>query len=90
MPGSYCSGFLLAAGVEAPLSGRAPGGRGRRTMKHLKKAVAKYAADLALIAGAAAVAVGAGMIYIPAGLIAGGVLAIAGVVLSSLGGGDSE
>lgn len=58
-------------------------------MKKLRKALAKYAPDVVLIAGAAAVAVGAGMIYLPAGVITGGVLAIAGVVLSTLGGGES-
>lgn len=57
-------------------------------MKKLRKALAKYAPDVVLIAGAAAVAVGAGMIYLPAGVITGGVLAIAGVVLSTLGGGE--
>lgn len=57
-------------------------------MKKLRKALAKYAPDVVLIAGAAAVAVGAGMIYLPAGVITGGVLAIAGVVLSALGGGE--
>lgn len=57
-------------------------------MKKLRKAMAKYAADVVLIAGAAAVSVGTGMIYLPAGVIAAGVLMIAGVVLSSLGGGD--
>lgn len=55
-------------------------------MKHLKKALGRYAADLILVGGAAAVAVGAGLIYVPAGLIAGGILAIAGAVLSTLGG----
>ena len=57
-------------------------------MKKLRKAMAKYAADVVLIAGAVAVSVGTGMIYLPAGVIAAGVLMIAGVVLSSLGGGD--
>ena len=57
-------------------------------MKKLRKAMAKYAADVALIVGAAAVSVGTGMIYLPAGVIAAGVLLISGVVLSSLGGGD--
>ena len=42
-------------------------------MDNLKKGLGKYAADLALIAGATAVAAGAGLIYPPAGLIAGGV-----------------
>ena len=55
-------------------------------MRKLKKALGRYAADLILVAGAAAVAVGAGMVYLPAGLIAGGVLAMAGAVLFTLGG----
>ena len=54
-------------------------------MKKLLKNLARYAVDLALVAGAAAVAVGAGMIYLPAGLITGGVLAMAGAVLLLLG-----
>ena len=64
-------------------------GEGDR-MERLKKALRRYAADLILVAGAAAVAVGAGLVYPPAGLIAGGALAIAGAVLSSLGGGGGE
>ena len=56
-------------------------------MEQLRKTLGRYAADLVLVAGAAAVSVGAGLIYPPAGLIAGGLLAIAGAVLSSLGGG---
>lgn len=56
-------------------------------MQNLRKALAKYAPDLVMLAGAAAVAVGAGMIYLPAGVIAAGILAIAGTVLNSLGGG---
>ena len=55
-------------------------------MRKLKKALGRYAADLILVAGAAAVAVGAGMVYLPAGLIPGGVLAMAGAVLFTLGG----
>ncbi len=55
-------------------------------MKHLKKVLGRYAADLILVGGATAVAVGAGLIYLPVGLIAGGLLAIAGAVLSTLGG----
>lgn len=35
-------------------------------MDNLKKGLGKYAADLALIAGATAVAAGAGLIYPPA------------------------
>lgn len=57
-------------------------------MTHLKRALARYGAELVLVAGATAVAVGAGLIYLPAGLIAGGFLAIGGSVLSILGGGD--
>ncbi|WP_298016660.1 hypothetical protein [uncultured Dysosmobacter sp.] len=56
-------------------------------MQNLKKALAKYAADLVMLAGAAAIVVGAGMIYLPAGVIAAGVLALGGAVLDSLGGG---
>ena len=55
-------------------------------MKNLRKALARYAADITMVVGAAAVAVGAGMVYLPAGIIAGGVLLIAGAVLSGLGG----
>ena len=56
-------------------------------MKQLTRALARYAPDLVLVAGATAVAVGAGMIYLPAGFIAGGLLAILGAVFASLGGG---
>ena len=59
---------------------------GSETMKNIKNALGKYAADLILVAGATAVAVGAGLICLPAGLITGGALAIAGAVLASLGG----
>lgn len=55
-------------------------------MKNLRKALARYAADITMVVGAAAVAVGAGMIYLPAGIIVGGVLLIAGAALSGLGG----
>ncbi|MDN0031623.1 hypothetical protein QVN85_01780 [Oscillibacter valericigenes] len=58
-------------------------------MKNLRKAIAKYATDLVMIAGGAAIAVGAGLIYLPAGLIVGGVLTVAGAVLNGLGGGDA-
>ena len=57
-------------------------------MKKLWKNLARYAVDLALVAGAAAEAVGAGMINLPAGLIPGGALAMAGAVLANFGGGD--
>ncbi len=57
-------------------------------MENLKKGLARFASDLALILGGAAVSAGAGMIYLPAGVIVAGALMIAGVVLSSLGGGD--
>lgn len=56
-------------------------------MRNLRKALAKYAADLMMLAGAAAIVIGAGMIYLPAGVIAAGVLALGGAVLDSLGGG---
>lgn len=56
-------------------------------MRNLRKALAKYAVDLVMLAGAAAIVVGAGMIYLPAGVIAAGVLALGGAVLDSLGGG---
>lgn len=59
-------------------------------MEKLKKALGRFASDLALIGGATAIAVGVGMYSFPAGLIAGGVLAIVGVVLSVLGGGDDK
>ena len=50
--------------------------------------MSRYAADLIMVAGAAAVAIGAGMVYLPAGLIVGGMLAMAGAVLNSRGGGS--
>lgn len=56
-------------------------------MQNLRKALAKYAVDLVMLAGAAAIVVGAGMIYLPAGVIAAGVLALGGAVLDSFGGG---
>ena len=59
-------------------------------MKNLKKKIAEYVTDIALIAGAAVVAIGAGMIDLPAGFIVGGCLLIAGAVLSSLDGGDEK
>ena len=59
-------------------------------MGNLRRALAKYATDLVMLAGGALIAVGAGMIYLPAGLIAAGLLAVAGAVLNSLGGGGSE
>ena len=59
-------------------------------MKRWKASLARYAADLVMVGGAAAIAVGTGLIYPPAGLIAGGILAIVGAALSSLGGGDSQ
>ena len=82
--------FLLAAGGALPSPVRQSAGRRERSnMDNLKKGLGKYAADLALIAGAAAVAAGAGLIYPPAGLIAGGVLTILGAMLSILGGDKS-
>lgn len=57
-------------------------------MKQFWRGLSRYAADLIMVAGAAAVAIGAGMVYLPAGLIVGGMLAVAGAVLNSLGGGS--
>lgn len=57
-------------------------------MKNLRNAVAEYATELVMAAGAALVSLGAGMYSPPAGVIAAGVFLIAGAVLSSLGGGD--
>ena len=59
-------------------------------MDKLKKALGRFATDLALIGGAAAIAVGVGMYSFPAGLIVAGILSIAGVVLSALDGGDGD
>lgn len=59
-------------------------------MKNLKKGLAKYAADMALIAGAVIVSVGVGMIYLPAGIIAAGTLMISGAVLACMSGGGEE
>lgn len=50
---------------------------------------ARWAADVLLVAGAAAITVGAALIYPPAGWIAGGALSIAGGVLAARSGGDS-
>ena len=57
-------------------------------MKKIKKALCKYAGDIALIAGAALVVFGAWQICHPAGVIVAGAALIAGSVLESLGGGD--
>ena len=54
-------------------------------MRKLKKAVAEYATELVMAAGAALVCLGAGMYSTPAGVIGAGVFLLAGAVLSSLG-----
>lgn len=59
-------------------------------MRKLKKAVAEYATELVMAAGAALVSIGAGMYSPPAGVIAAGVFLLAGAVLSSLGGGGEQ
>lgn len=59
-------------------------------MRKLKKAVAEYATELVMAAGAALVCLGAGMYSTPAGVIGAGVFLLAGAVLSSLGGGGDQ
>lgn len=59
-------------------------------MRKLKKAVAEYATELVMAAGAALVSLGAGMYSTPAGVIAAGAFLLAGAVLSSLGGGGEQ
>ena len=59
-------------------------------MKELNKAVAEYATELVMAAGAALVSLGTGMYSMPAGVIAAGVFLLAGAVLSSLGGGGEQ
>lgn len=59
-------------------------------MKALKKAVAEYATELVMAAGAALVCLGVGMYSLPAGVIAAGVFLLAGAVLSTLGGGGED
>ena len=59
-------------------------------MRKLKKAVAEYATELVMTAGAALVSLGAGMYSLPAGVIAAGAFLLAGAVLSSLGGGGEQ
>lgn len=59
-------------------------------MKELKKAVAEYATELVMAAGASLVSLGVGMYSVPAGVIAAGSFLLAGAVLSSLGGGSDK
>ena len=56
-------------------------------MKHLKEAVVKFSAEIAMMAGAALVSLGVGMYSQPAGVIAAGAFILAGAVLSCMGGG---
>lgn len=59
-------------------------------MKELKKAVAEYATELVMAAGASLVSLGVGMYSVPAGVIAAGAFLLAGAVLNSLGGGGDK
>lgn len=55
-------------------------------MENLKKAVAKYAAELVMTLGAGLVSIGIGLYSGPAGLIAAGAFLLAGAVLNCIGG----
>ena len=59
-------------------------------MKRAIKYLAGHAAEILLIAGAAAISAGAGMISLPAGLIVGGTLAVIVAVLDIRSGGERE